>query len=455
MARWRFCNVLQPGSEIRNLWQFSATGKFNLQRHETKLRSEPLSPKLVSRDWQTLVQPRLDVAWLSSPKVFLRVIQLPKADLAETQSMIDLQLEKLSPLPVAQIVWGFEIFPTDEPDMQTVVVMIVPRSQVDDFLGKLEGQGYMADRLEVPLLDQLRATKVSGNGAWIYPGVNGDEFTCLIAWWYHGTLRNLSLIHLPAESNRGEVLQHQLAQMTWAGELEGWLTSPPRYHLVATAETAEVWKTFFTSEQPVEVVPPVAPTDLAGLTARRAVAGEPRTNLLPPEYATRYRQQFIDRLWMRGLGAVVMIYVFLTAAYLLWVQFEKWRFDQVAADTASIAPNYTNTIRLKERLAVMRDQLELQYAALECYKAVAEALPAELTVESMSFDRGRKLSLQGTAGPDDGPKVFEFHDSLRKHTVKGQPFFKNVELPRITGAAPGAPQSRWVFTCDLRRTEIE
>src|SRR5687767_11797314 len=141
MARWRFCNVLQPGSEIRNLWQFSATGKFNLQRHEAKLRSEPLSPKLISRDWQTLVQPRLDVAWLSSQKVFLRVVQLPKADLAETQSMIDLQLEKLSPLPVAQIVWGFEIFPTDEPDMQTVVVIIAPRSQVDDFLGKLEGQG--------------------------------------------------------------------------------------------------------------------------------------------------------------------------------------------------------------------------------------------------------------------------------------------------------------------------
>src|SRR5688572_4857398 len=98
MARWRFCNVLQPGAELRNLWQFSASGKFNLQRHETKLGKEPLPEKLISKDWQTLLQPRLNVAWLPPRKVFLRVVQLPKADLAETQSMIDLQLEKLSPV---------------------------------------------------------------------------------------------------------------------------------------------------------------------------------------------------------------------------------------------------------------------------------------------------------------------------------------------------------------------
>src|SRR2546430_10133805 len=28
----------------------------------------------------------------------------------------------------------------------------------------------------------------------------------------------------------------------------------------------------------------------------------------PPEFSARYQQQFIDRLWMRGLGALTLVY---------------------------------------------------------------------------------------------------------------------------------------------------
>lgn len=451
MARWRFCNVFEPGKELRNLWQFSASGKFNLHRHETKLGKERLPENLISRDWQTLFQPRLDVAWIPPAKVFLRVVQLPKADLSETQSMIDLQLEKLSPVPVTQMVWGFEFVPTAEPDMQTAVVVIVARAQVDEFLGSLEAQGYRADRLELPFLDQLRATNVHQDGAWIYAGLGGDS--CLVAWWYHGTLRNLSLVHLPSTDDRAAALQHQLAQMTWAGELEGWLTSPPRYHLVADAETAELWKNFFSPEQPLEMVEPVPLTDLAARTARRAVAGEQRTNLLPPDYATRYRQQFVDRLWMRGLGAILLIYILCAGAYLGWAQFAKWRYNRVQTEVVNLGPIYTNVIQLKEKVRVMQDQIDLQYAALESYKAVAETLPAELTLNTFNFDRGRKLSLTGIAAENATTNVLGFNDDLRKVISKSQPLFATVDPPRINRVANQPVQ--WSFGCELKRTEIE
>ena len=42
-------------------------------------------------------------------------------------------------------------------NLQTVVVVIAARNVVEEFLGELEGQGYLADRLELPLLDQLQA----------------------------------------------------------------------------------------------------------------------------------------------------------------------------------------------------------------------------------------------------------------------------------------------------------
>src|SRR5438874_1614634 len=158
MARWHSCNILETASNTRYLWQFSAGGggKVTLQRQEARTASEPLPEKLVAKDWQTLFQPRLNVAWIPAEHVFLRVVQLPKADLAETRSMVELQLEKLSPLPVAQIVWGFELLAHPGAEMQTAVVIIIGRSRVEEFLGQLEGHGYLADRLELPFLDQLR-----------------------------------------------------------------------------------------------------------------------------------------------------------------------------------------------------------------------------------------------------------------------------------------------------------
>src|SRR5688572_26821145 len=220
MARWNSCNVLQLDRGARHLWQFS--GKFNLQKEEAKLANESLSSRLFDKDWQTLFQPRLNVAWLPADKVFLRALQLPMAEFAETQSMVDLQLEKISPLPVAQIVWSFEVLPHPGGEMQTAIVIVVARQVVEEFLGQLEAQEYMADRIELPLIDLLQATEVTEDGVWIYPDTSSTAGPCLIAWWYGGVLQHISLVALPKDEQRGALLQNQLVQIMWAGELEGW-----------------------------------------------------------------------------------------------------------------------------------------------------------------------------------------------------------------------------------------
>ena len=121
--------------------------------------------------------------------------------------------------------------------LQTVIVIIAARSYVEEFLGELENQGFLTDRLEVPGLEQLVATKASGNGVWIY--ANGPGEPLLIAWWYGGILHNLAMVSLPDTPDRGDLLKNQIEQMAWAGELEGWMTEPPRIHLVATPTKPE------------------------------------------------------------------------------------------------------------------------------------------------------------------------------------------------------------------------
>ena len=49
--------------------------------------------------------------------------------------MVELQLEKLSPLPVTHIAWSVYVMPQTVDNLQTVIVIIVARGLVEDLLG--------------------------------------------------------------------------------------------------------------------------------------------------------------------------------------------------------------------------------------------------------------------------------------------------------------------------------
>ena len=239
MARWQFCNILHAGADTHRLWQFDSKGDgFALKREHSGPSGEPLPFNLVAKSWRSLWQPKLNVAWLPPENVFLRVVELPRISFEETLAMVELQLEKLSPLPVAQIVWMVHVWQSTTGDLQTVIVVIAARHAVEEFLGKLEGQGYLTDRLEAPMLDELEATHAMEDGAWIYPAAFAGQNVALVAWRCGGTLRSLSFIVLSPTGDRAKNLKDQLAQLTWAGELEGWLTTPPTWYLVADGAVA-------------------------------------------------------------------------------------------------------------------------------------------------------------------------------------------------------------------------
>jgi len=467
--RWSACNILKTGPDARQLWQFDA-GKSDLKpgRSQPIALGSSLATGATGKTWRSLWQPRLNVAWLPPGSVFLRVVHLPKASASETITMVELQLEKLSPIPLTQLVWSAHTLadtpqpsaPPDESkpkeDLQTLVVVIAERKPVEEFLGQLEGDGFFADRLELPILDEVTATPINGDGAWIYPGNWGGPNVALVAWWYGGVLRNLNFLTLPVSGTADSSLRDQVDQMTWAGELDGWLTHPPAWTLVADDATAAQWVGPLTEVvgDSLAFTPPLTPDVLATLTAKRALKSDPKVNLLPAEHLVRYQQAFVDRLWMRGLFAVGGVYMVGVLIYFLLLGVQNFRVGRLDGQIAALGGVYTNSIKLKEKYRVLKDRSDLKNSALDCWKSMAELMPETSRLDSFNFNDGKKLSLNGTCPKDDVQAALDFSGKLRKATVEGRRIFGDggdqFAYRPATGSG-GAGDVNWSFSLEIQR----
>lgn len=477
MARWNSCNILHLAPDAKRLWQFDAKGGgFVLNREQRVSHAETLPGKGIAKSWSSLWQPKLNVAWLPADAVFLRAVELPVSNFEETLAMVELQLERLSPLPVTQIVWTMHALGTHQSaaradgsveSLQTVVVVIAERTVVEEFLGKLEKEGYLADRLEAPMLDQLEAIAASEAGAaqpsesavnaWLFPLSLAGQNAALVAWWSGGVLRHLSIVTLPVAGDRAKELQDQLAHIAWAGELEGWLTAPPQWHLVADPVNATEWETVLRTglNEPVQVVPPPAPLEIAARTAKRAAAAG-NSSLLPAEFSVRYRQQFVDRLWLRGLLYCGAAYALGVIIYFCAVNVLEYRTKGVEKQAAALSGSYTNSIQLQARFKILQEREELKYAALDSWKLVAQQLPPGINLQRFSFQDGQSIALSGQVPVDDISKVIDFSEALRKVQLDGKPVFKSVADTgqQLTYRTAGN-QASWNFGLELLRAEKE
>ena len=169
---------------------------------------------------------------------------------------------------------------------------------------------------------------------------------------------------------------------------------------------------------------------------------------MPVDFATKYHQQYVDRLWMRGLGAVVAVYIAGVVIYMLSLQVLNYQAGRVRTEVAGLANTYTNVLRLKERTQVLQEQLNLKYAALDCWKVASEHLPAEFNLINLRFGQNGILQIIGTAPPGQENKVIDYNEAIRNATLDGKPIFKDVSPPNFPSRT-GAQVVNWNFDCTL------
>lgn len=411
-----------------------------------------LPKKLVARDWQLLVQPRIDLAWLAGGGVCLRLAEFPTTDRGELASMVELQLEKLSPLPPAQVVAGFEVLEELPGGVAQVLVVIAARGEVEARIEALRGRGLVVDRLDVALAREVIAQVVE-EGLWIVQDPEGAPGLVAAAWRIGGRWRRVDVLRLPEGALAGATLVDALNRMAWAAELEGWLEALPVVRLVAEAGLAEVLEPALAewTGRAVDRRLPRGVAATAADSAREALAGRGAT-LVPGEMKERNRQAFIDRLWIRGLGTLGVVYLIGTLGYLAWLNHKKEELSDDRVALKLLAQHYTNALRLKDQVMILEEQVNLRFAALDCWKAAAEKLPASMTLTSMNFVRGKTLRLDGLVDPSSREDVTRYNSELAAVEVRDQRLFSSVKPAQVTVRGSSAV---WNFELELNRLEVK
>ena len=118
----------------------------------------------------------------------------------------------------------------------------------------------------------------------------------------------------------------------------------------------------------------------------------------------------------------------------------------VEKQVISISSIYTNAMQLRGSYLKLKERQELKYAALDCWKAVAELMPESLTLENWSFQDGKRLSLRGTGVSTAKKQAIDFEDRIRK-----SPLFDPLQGESVNiHDNPGTQTFSWDFVLVLK-----
>ena len=212
LQKWNDCNLIQFRESEARLWHFAVSEKQVTQKSQlTHSESTPLPQTQVEQAWRQFFKKRLNLSWIPSEHLYLRVIDMPACeDREETRQMLEFQLEKISPVPVHQIVWSFQNLPCPDPEQQSLLLVLAERSAVDGVLSQLESIGYQTDQITFSGLQGLvgfespsDCVRISGNRGMnilrivSFPGTSMDG-PRMRAWcmsqWTNEALRHWSII---------------------------------------------------------------------------------------------------------------------------------------------------------------------------------------------------------------------------------------------------------------------
>ncbi len=354
---------------------------------------------------------------LPSSQLLMRMLELPSTNPHELKSMVELQMDQISPFPVEQLTISYEVL--HQTENHSRVLAVAAQRKIVDALGDLfKAQNVYIRSLDAEILAWwsllIAHGQVPCQGRVILILEEHTEFSMIVV--DDGVpvcFRSLELFH----NFTDEAVMHEIVE-----EMRYTLLSLEAEYGHRDGCTVEVWSESEFPEQLVNLlkqpcggsinlhalgsIPPVS----EGLALRTAERRLHHAELVPREWIELQRRKRLMKIgtvasiallsiWMAGISVAGAVFSFQQASYNR-VRREALKYD-APARAAQAA---------REEMISLEKYADRSHSALECLRAVAIALPDGVEIASFTYKKDEAVSLRGSSGGAEA--VYDFFQKL-------------------------------------------
>ena len=353
---------------------------------------------------------------LPSDLVLMRAVLLPTLVDAEIKGMVDLQVDKISPFPIENLVVSHEILSRTS-DNSLVLIAAVQLAVADALEKKLQEAGADVARVDVAALGWCRLLKDAGEvpekGRHLVLLMNGG--TPEIVVFEDGVpriFRSLTgvdvaggepaALEIAAEMDFSlmslEIEQSAQIECTMALWHAGQTPDGLALHLVnALAHKVTV--------KPLGALPPLA----EGI-ARRAVQRGVGVDLTPPAWReTEKSRRFKRRIWVVA-AAMAALWFLVLGGFAGGLYFQKFKLQRLQARLGELEKPAAEVKEMQRRVRMVERYLSRRDSALEVLRELSAIQPPGVNLSAFSYRKDEGVKISGEA--DAVNVVYDFKTAL-------------------------------------------
>lgn len=383
-----------------------------------KWTAEALKPHLKS------MRGRISVV-LPQDQALVRLETLPSGDPDELLGMSDLQVDKLSPFPEEETAAGTETLECGESE-SLAAIAIVRADAVEKAGAPFLALGALPDAVDVePLAWWWGAKKVLGEsprgGHVVLRAEKSGRLGMAVA---HGG-RPIAFGALPPLPAEGAGEEDKAAWAEEAAEeagyaltaLEGaWGSESVLRLTVVAPEGMDVsWSgplaKALGAGAPEVVGAGTLPSVSEGAARRLAEPAEPLwMDLAPAAWREEDERRRGNKRLLRTASVLAALWILALGVFFTVLNVRRARLAELEARVAAVEKPAGDVRRLRAKVMDFAAYADRSRSALECLRAMSEALPGGVELNSFIYRKGASLTLRGEA--DDSERIYAFTKGL-------------------------------------------
>lgn len=347
---------------------------------------------------------------LPTSQLLVKVLSLPAAAAEDLQSIVQLQMDKVSPFPGEELTVGCETLATRGTILQ-VLGAALPRAVLETWDRRLQAAGIKVLRLDMALagwwwaLGDRQVLKPDDGRRLVLFEHAGEWDLVLVDDGVPVVARGLGV---PVEAVD---IARDVTLSLLSAELEG-ASQPLRETIVISAQPpGPSLKEALVAAggAPVRHVSVEALGSPALGVARRTTE-HAALDLIPAIWRQREEAGVVRRRFLRGMIAAAALWLVLVAGLLLLPWFMQSLIARQEAAVAADLASFRQVADVRDRVRLIRSYMDRSHALLEVLRAVTGAQPEGVELVSVAYRREDGVKLAGEAA--EAALVYAFKDQL-------------------------------------------